>query len=352
MRLLITGGAGFIGSSICRRLVQETDHFVLNLDKLNYAGNLSNLITVESAPNYHFIKGDIGDYPLVKRLLQEFAIDIIINLAAETHVDRSIDGPAAFIETNIVGTYSLLNAAKSYYDTLEGKRREHFRFHHVSTDEVFGDLPFDDSKFTEHTPYNPSSPYSASKASSDHLVRAWHHTYGLPVVLSNCSNNYGPFQHPEKLIPTIILNALTGLELPVYGKGLNVRDWLHVDDHAAALEAVALRGRVGESYNIGGDAERTNISVVRAICNVLDDKCPKANGQSYLEQIAFVADRPGHDQRYAIDSSKIAKTLGWFPHFGFEDGLAATVDWYLGNKDWWQPLRARTGSKRLGLPQT
>jgi dTDP-glucose 4,6-dehydratase len=349
MRFLVTGGAGFIGSAVCRRLVMNPEHRVINLDCLTYAGNLDSLRQIENYPNYRFVNADICDGLTVANILRDEEIDVIMHLAAESHVDRSIDGPEAFIETNIIGTFRLLTAARAYRDGLSSERAERFRFHHVSTDEVFGDLPFDDGIFTEETPYAPSSPYSASKAASDHLVRAWSHTYGLPVVLSNCSNNYGPFHFPEKLIPLVILNALDEKPLPIYGKGENVRDWLYVDDHAAALEAVATRGRPGESYNIGGRAERRNIDVVETICRILDGKRPRAGGKSYRDLITMVSDRPGHDRRYAIDPQKIETELGWSAAETFESGMAKTIDWYLANDWWWKPIRAQkyTGA-RLG----
>ncbi len=304
---------------------------------------------MEHSPHYRFVQGDIGDAHLVGSLLRDEQINVVMHLAAESHVDRSIDGPALFIETNVVGTFRLLNAALGYWRGLPPERQRRFRFHHISTDEVFGDLPFDDGVFTEETPYNPSSPYSASKAASDHLVRAWHHTYGLPVVLSNCSNNYGPYHFPEKLVPLVILNALEGKPLPVYGKGENVRDWLFVEDHARALELVATRGRVGESYNVGGRAERTNLNVVETICDLLDRKRPLASGRSRRELITFVTDRPGHDRRYAIDPSKIERDLGWFQRESFESGLSKTIDWYLENEWWWRPIREQKyGGTRLG----
>lgn len=347
--ILVTGGAGFIGSAVCRHLCANPAYRVTNVDKLTYAGNLASLRAIENAHNYRFVEADICDDRALLDLLRRDEIDVVMHLAAESHVDRSIDGPAAFIETNIVGTFRLLNATLEYWRGLTGARREGFRFHHVSTDEVFGDLPFDSGIFTEETPYAPSSPYSASKAASDHLVRAWHETYGLPVVLSNCSNNYGPFHFPEKLIPLVILNALDGRPLPVYGSGANVRDWLFVEDHARALELVATTGRPGESYNVGGRSERTNLSVVEAICDALDRRRPQASGRSYRDQITFVTDRPGHDRRYAIDAAKIERELGWKPSVTFEQGLARTVDWYLDNEWWWGPIRKdRYAGERLG----
>ncbi len=349
---LVTGGAGFIGSAVCRHLAQMPGIRVINVDKLTYAGNLESLKSIDNLPNYTFRQADIGDDHTILNILRSEDVDGIMHLAAESHVDRSIDGPGAFIETNVVGTYRLLNAALAYWRELPKGRRQRFRFHHVSTDEVFGDLPLDSGIFTETTPYNPSSPYSASKAASDHLVRAWHHTYGLPVVLSNCSNNYGPFHFPEKLIPLVILNAMQEQPLPVYGTGANVRDWLYVEDHARALELVLTKGTVGESYNIGGRAERTNLQVVQAICDLLDRRRPRAGGKSYRDLISFVTDRPGHDRRYAIDPSRIEQELGWKPAETFESGLAKTVDWYLANEWWWQPIREKKyEGGRLGQAQ-
>ena len=347
MRFLVTGGAGFIGSAVCRHLVAETDHHVVNLDKLTYAANLSSLAAIEDDPRYTFVEADIADRETVSRLLGEHAIDIVMHLAAESHVDRSIDGPSDFIETNIVGTYQLLEAARGHWSGLAGEARDRFRFHHVSTDEVYGDLPLDDTLFTEETPYAPSSPYSASKASSDHIVMAWHHTYGLPVVLSNCSNNYGPFHFPEKLIPLVILNALHGRPLPVYGNGENVRDWLYVDDHARALELIALNGEPGRSYNVGGRNERSNLEVVHAICDTLDRLVPADRPRR--ERIEFVSDRPGHDLRYAIDATRLENELGWRAREDFASGLEKTVRWYLDNEAWWRPIRERKYSgERLG----
>jgi dTDP-glucose 4,6-dehydratase len=348
-RILVTGGAGFIGSALCRHLVRQ-GHVVVNVDKLTYAGNLASLRGIEDAPNYGFVRGDICDERLMHATLAQHEIDTIMHLAAESHVDRSIDGPAAFVETNVVGTFRLLSAALAHYRSLDEISRTRFRFHHVSTDEVFGDLPFDSGIFSEETPYAPSSPYSASKAASDHFVRAWHETYGLPVILTNCSNNYGPYHFPEKLIPLVILNALDEKALPIYGKGANVRDWLYVEDHASALEAAVLKGRIGESYNIGGRAERTNLQVVEAICALLDKQRPRRNRASYRDLITFVTDRPGHDRRYAIDPSKAERDLGWRAAETFETGLARTVDWYLDNAWWWQPLREGTyAGERLGV---
>ncbi|SDP26498.1 MULTISPECIES: dTDP-glucose 4,6-dehydratase [Phyllobacterium] len=349
MKILVTGGAGFIGSAVCRQLAANPQNQVFNLDKLTYAGNLASLRQIENYPNYSFVEADICDDTTILDILRNEKIDAIMHLAAESHVDRSIDGPAAFIETNIVGTFRMLNAALTYWRDLPEPAKSNFRFHHISTDEVFGDLPFDSGIFTEETPYAPSSPYSASKAASDHLVRAWHETYGLPVVLSNCSNNYGPFHFPEKLIPLVILNALDEKPLPVYGAGANVRDWLFVEDHARALELVVTKGKPGESYNIGGRAERTNLSVVETICDILDSKRPRKGGARYRDLITFVTDRPGHDRRYAIDASKIERELGWKPAETFDTGLERTVQWYLDNKWWWEPIRSGSyAGERLG----
>ncbi|URD62425.1 dTDP-glucose 4,6-dehydratase [Sphingomonas sp. KRR8] len=344
---MVTGGAGFIGSAVVRRLVGQGRR-VITLDKLTYSGSLTSLRDVEKAASHRFVQGDIGDTALVGSLLREEQVEGIMHLAAESHVDRSIDGPGVFVETNVVGTFRLLSAALDYWRGLPVEAQQGFRFHHISTDEVFGDLPFDEGVFTEETPYRPSSPYSASKAASDHFVRAWSETYGLPVVLSNCSNNYGPYHFPEKLIPLVILNALEGRALPVYGRGENVRDWLFVEDHAAALEAVLTRGVVGESYNVGGRAERTNLQVVEAICDLLDERVPLGNGRPRRSLIEFVTDRPGHDRRYAIESSKIEGELGWRAQESFESGLARTVDWYLANEWWWRPLREQYAGERLG----
>ena len=351
MRILVTGGAGFIGSALIRHLIQDTGHSVLNLDKLTYAGNLESLAEVHSSDRYLFLQADIADRERVSEALLEFQPDAIMHLAAESHVDRSIDGPAEFIQTNIVGTYQLLEAARAYWQTLPVERREAFRFHHISTDEVYGDLHGVDDLFTETTPYAPSSPYSASKASSDHLVRAWQRTYGLPVLITNCSNNYGPYHFPEKLIPLVILNALDGKPLPVYGNGTQVRDWLFVEDHARALFKVVSEGKVGETYNIGGHNEQKNIDVVRGICALLEELAPgKPEGLERFEDlITFVKDRPGHDLRYAIDASKIERELGWVPQETFETGLRKTVQWYLNNLEWCR--RVQDGSyqrERLG----
>jgi dTDP-glucose 4,6-dehydratase len=350
VKILVTGGAGFIGSAVCRHLIASTEHSVVNLDKLTYAASLASLAAIENDPRYAFVKGDILDRPFVTALLQREAPDVVMHLAAESHVDRSIDGPGDFITTNIVGTYELLEAVRAYWTGLTGEKKDAFRFHHVSTDEVFGDLPLDGGLFTEETPYAPSSPYSASKAGSDHLAMAWHHTYHLPVVLSNCSNNYGPYHFPEKLIPLMILNGLEGKRLPVYGKGENVRDWLYVDDHARALTLVATTGVPGRSYNIGGRNERSNLAVVEVICDTLDRLAsPLANGQSRRSLIDFVSDRPGHDLRYAIDASRIESELGWQAQDTFESGLEKTVAWYLQNQAWWGPIRdGRYSGERLG----
>ncbi|SFJ10580.1 dTDP-glucose 4,6-dehydratase [Pseudomonas guineae] len=348
MHIFITGGAGFIGSALIRHLLNGTEHQVLNLDKLTYAGNLESLASVAHHPRYSFLQADIADSAVVSQALAEFQPDAIMHLAAESHVDRSIDGPSDFIQTNIVGTYALLEATRSYWSQLEPVRKAAFRFHHISTDEVYGDLHGVDDLFSETTPYAPSSPYSASKAASDHLVRAWQRTYGLPVLITNCSNNYGPYHFPEKLIPLVILNALDGKPLPVYGDGQQVRDWLYVEDHARALLEVVTEGQVGETYNIGGHNEQTNLHVVESICALLDELSPRQNG-SYKEQISFVTDRPGHDLRYAIDASKIERELGWKPEETFASGLRKTVLWYLDNLDWCR--RVQDGSyqrERLG----
>jgi dTDP-glucose 4,6-dehydratase len=348
MNIMVTGGAGFIGSALCRHLLSDLGHQVVNVDKMTYAATEGSTAMLRGSSLYHFHRADICDREQMKSLMSAEDIDGIIHLAAESHVDRSIDGPGAFIETNILGTFSLLQAARAYHDTLPKGRRDRFRFHHVSTDEVFGELPLEGGLFTEATAYAPSSPYSASKAASDHLVMAWHKTYGMPVVLSNCSNNFGPYQFPEKLIPLMILNGLEGKPLPVYGQGTNVRDWLHVEDHARALAMVFARGQLGQSYNIGGRNERTNLAVVEAIADLLDQEDPRKDGPR-RELITFVGDRPGHDLRYAIDATKIEAELGWRAKFDFESGLKNTIAWYLNNQDWWQPLRAaRYAGERLG----
>jgi dTDP-glucose 4,6-dehydratase len=346
VKILVTGGAGFIGSAVVRLAIAR-GHQVVNLDALTYAACLDNVASVAGDPGYAFEHADIRDRAALDRILAAHKPDAVMHLAAESHVDRSIDGPGTFIDTNITGTYQLLEAARAYW-VAQGKPAG-FRFHHISTDEVFGSLPADPSvKFTETTPYDPRSPYSASKAASDHLVRAWHETYGLPVVLTNCSNNYGPFHFPEKLIPVVILNALAGKPLPIYGTGANIRDWLYVEDHADALLLVVEKGAVGRSYNIGGENERSNLDLVRTLCAILDEKRPKAAG-SYADQITFVADRPGHDARYAIDPARIRAELGWRPSVTVEQGLERTVQWYLDNEAWWRPLQARQGvGVRLG----
>ncbi|XKE45425.1 dTDP-glucose 4,6-dehydratase [Halomonas organivorans] len=332
MRILVTGGAGFIGSALIRLLIRETRDEIVNLDKLTYASNRVALGEVERDPRYAFERVDVCDHAEVTRVLADHEPDAIIHLAAESHVDRSIDGPGDFIQTNVVGTYTLLEATRGYWQALSAERRDAFRFLHVSTDEVYGDLEGPEGRFTEHTPYAPSSPYSASKASSDHLVRAWHRTFGLPILITHCSNNYGPFQFPEKLIPLMVLSAQAGLPLPVYGRGDQVRDWLHVEDHARALEAVLRRGHVGSTYNIGGDAERCNLEVVQAICDLLEEMRPSPT--PYRELIRFVEDRPGHDRRYAIDAGKIEHELGWRPRESFATGLRKTVAWYLDHPAW------------------
>lgn len=336
MKILVTGGAGFIGSSVVRHIINNTECDVINLDKLTYAGNLDSLSSIENNPRYHFEHVDICHEDDVTQVLTVYKPDIVMHLAAESHVDRSIDGPAEFMRTNIIGTYILLEATRKYWSTLDKDKKKRFRFHHISTDEVYGDLENTSDFFTEETPYAPSSPYSASKASSDHLVRAWHRTFGLPTVISNCSNNYGPYHFPEKLIPLIILNALQEKPLPVYGDGQQIRDWLYVEDHARALVLIATKGKVGETYNIGGHNEKTNLSVVKKICAILDEFRPRASckNSSYDELIHFIEDRPGHDIRYAIDARKIEKELGWTPIETFESGIRKTVQWYLNNQQW------------------
>lgn len=350
MKVLVTGGAGFIGSAVCRHLVNDCGYGVVNVDCLTYAANLASLEDVANSPRYSFHQVNICDGSAVAAILRREQPDAIMHLAAESHVDRSITGPATFIETNIVGTYQMLEAARHYWTALPADRKDRFRFLHVSTDEVFGSLS-GDGLFTPETPYDPSSPYSASKAASDHLAIAWHRTYGLPVVLSNCSNNYGPYHFPEKLIPLMVTNALLGRELPIYGAGANVRDWLYVDDHARALVAICEQGTPGESYLVGGRNERTNLDVVNTIIRILDTMRPRDDGLSYADQIAYVADRPGHDFRYAIDPAKLETELGWRAIETFETGIEKTVAWYLANDQWWMPLRLRRYSgERLGLP--
>lgn len=349
MRILVTGGAGFIGSALVRHLVEDTEHEVLVFDKLTYSGVLSSLQPVASSNRYAFLEADICDAEAVSGALAEFRPQVVAHLAAESHVDRSIDGPQAFVQTNLVGTFVMINESLRYWRRLPEDEKRGFRFHHISTDEVFGSLG-DEGRFSESTPYDPRSPYSASKAGSDHLVRAWGHTYGLPVLITNCSNNYGPYHFPEKLIPLIIIRALKGETLPVYGDGKNVRDWLFVEDHVRALQAVFERGEPGETYNIGGEAERTNIEVVHTICRILDQLRPRTDGSPYANQIDFVTDRPGHDHRYAIDPSKIGNTLGWAPSVTFETGIERTVRWYLDNQDWWQDILDRSyKTERLGV---
>lgn len=348
-RVLVTGGAGFIGSAIVRHIIRESDTSVLNLDKLTYAGNLSSLQEVEKNPRYQFVQTDICSRPDVERVFAEFKPDAVMHLAAESHVDRSIDGPSAFIQTNVVGTAALLEVATSYWRSLPSDAKAAFRFQHISTDEVYGSLGAD-GFFSEDTPYDPRSPYSASKASSDHLVKAWYHTYGLPVLVTNCSNNYGPYHFPEKLIPLVILNALDRKPLPIYGKGDNVRDWLYVEDHAKALWLVLRKGVPGETYNVGGNNERTNLQVVETICSVLDELAPQPSPCRDL--IMFVPDRPGHDKRYAIDAAKIKSQLGWQPEETFESGIRKTIQWYLDNAWWWQPIRDKKyAGQRLGSSQ-
>ena len=350
--ILVTGGAGFIGSAVIRYLIKNTKHKVINVDKLTYAGNLESLNTIANSGRYHFVHADIGDAVTIAHTFAEFQPDLVMHLAAESHVDRSIDGPAAFIQTNIVGTCTLLEVAREYWNKLDVEKKIAFRFHHISTDEVYGDLEGTDDLFTETSPYAPSSPYSASKAGSDHLVRAWHRTYGLPVIITNCSNNYGPYHFPEKLIPLVILNALEGKPLPIYGKGDQIRDWLFVEDHARALYKVVTEGRVGETYNIGGHNEKRNIEVVETICSLLEELAPiKPEGlAAYKDLITFVSDRPGHDHRYAIDASKIETELGWKPEETFATGLRKTVQWYLDNQQWCQHVHDGSYQRqRLGV---
>jgi len=344
MKILVTGGCGFIGSNLIRLLIEKTDHTILNVDSLTYAGNPESLADISSSVRYWFKKANIVDFTTISELFAEFQPDCVMHLAAESHVDRSIDGPAVFVQTNIVGTYSMLDASRRYYASLEGFKKDQFRFLHVSTDEVYGSLGAT-GYFTESTSYDPHSPYSASKASSDHLVRAWHNTFGLPILITNCSNNYGPYQFPEKLIPVVLLKALRGESIPVYGMGENIRDWLYVVDHAEALYTVVSNGRVGETYNIGGNNEQRNIDLVRLLCTILDSQRPREDGRSYQEQITFVKDRPGHDMRYAIDASKMKRELGWAPKQDHSSGFKKTVTWYLENQSWWK--RILDGSYRL-----
>jgi dTDP-glucose 4,6-dehydratase len=349
MRIMVTGGAGFIGSALVRQLIAESPHEVLNFDKLTYAGTLSSIEQASSNPRYRFVRADICDAAAVRTAIADFQPDIITHLAAESHVDRSIDAPGAFIQTNLLGTYTLLGAAHDHWRALPEERRRTFRFHHISTDEVYGSLGADGA-FTEDTPYDPRSPYSASKAGADHLVSAWGHTYGLPVLITNSSNNYGPYHFPEKLIPLMIVKALAGEELPVYGQGTNVRDWLYVDDHVRALRLVFETGVPGETYNIGGNAERRNIDVVMTLCAILDRLRPRSDGRPHEEKIHFVADRPGHDLRYAIDATKIRCEFGWVPQESFETGIEKTVRWYLDHEDWWGAIvRDLQADRRRGL---
>jgi dTDP-glucose 4,6-dehydratase len=349
LRIIVTGGAGFIGSALVRLLIRETDHHVLNFDKLTYAGVPASLSEAENSNRYQFVRGDVSDAQAVRTVIDDFQPDFIAHLAAESHVDRSLDGPSPFIETNLVGTFTLLEAALSYWRSLPPQRQKCFRFHHISTDEVFGSLG-SEGLFAETTPYDPRSPYSASKAGADHLVRAWGHSFGLPILVTNCSNNYGPYHFPEKLIPLVIIRAIAGLSLPVYGDGGNIRDWLFVEDHVRALQLVFEQAAPGETYNIGGNNERTNLEVVRTVCKELDRRLPREDGRAYAEQIEFVTDRPGHDQRYAIDAAKIRRDLGWEPMTPFDSGIAQTVDWYIARRDWWGPLLTeRYDTSRLGV---
>ena len=350
MKILVTGGAGFIGSAVVRNLIRRGEDIVINVDKLTYSANLLSLSDVMHSPKYVFEKIDICDTEAVQGVFERHKPDMVMHLAAESHVDRSIDGPAEFVQTNILGTYKLLEASLTYYQKLTRERRAIFRYHHISTDEVFGALELDSPTFNSETPYRPRSPYSASKAASDHLALAWHHTYGLPVILSNCSNNYGPYQFPEKLIPLMILNGLAGQTMPLYGAGKNIRDWLFVGDHAEALITILKTGRVGETYLVGGDSERRNIDVVRSICELLDELVPTTNKTQRHDLITFVEDRPGHDLRYAIDFSKTTRELGWRPSISFDEGLRRTVAWYVENGEWWGPLvDTNSVGERLGL---
>lgn len=348
MKVIVTGGAGFIGSAVCRLMTGLKGYEVLNVDKLTYAGDLRTLASISARDNYHFAHQDICNRDAIINLFDEFQPDAVMHLAAESHVDRSIDGPADFIQTNVVGTFTLLDVARAYFDKLSADKRSKFRFHHISTDEVYGSLG-SEGLFTEETAYAPTSPYSASKASSDHLVQAWHHTYGLPIVISNCSNNYGPYQFPEKLIPLMALNLLHGTKLPVYGEGLNTRDWLHVEDHAEALVKILTEGRIGEKYNVGGCNELTNIDVVKRIFDTVREIVPDISFESFEEAVTYVKDRPGHDWRYAIDPAKMQNELGWKPKYDFETGLRQTIEWYVNNREWWEPiLKNKYAGERLG----